>query len=856
MSTQQQQQSGLMVRLKSFYSLLQKWSSPENLVAASISASAVAAISYALQHIVKKIARKLFELFLQDMEVCDRRTPGIYQQCQHLIKVLCIDNSKIKRIRGDDMNKQRAVDEDVLIHDEEKILLKLENGMPPVSVVFVPGVFQACFFYIGNKDNVNNNKHWLKNIKNIICIWKHNDQSFLVQLIPERLRDAIYWVWENTGQALLLSLLGNKYTDFMNSISGATTTTASSSGSPEAFHITTWSGMGELASNFLKEAAHFHKQRMTQSLIMENLSNGLKFKASPRPMSTIAVDEHSDVQELKETVKEFFDGDEYDRLKTQVMPYQHINLLYGPPGNGKTSILQALAIEYGIQFYIMNVKETGTDLEKIKRSLARTLNERCLVIFEDAESLFPKSLNNSNTSTRDEDKNEEGNDGLDEGSKIFSADEFLNLFNGSVESGKPNGRLVFFTTNAKHTLPSKILDLCHRQYAFSNPGIATLKSYWFNFFQDQTKDDVMKSFNTFHENYEEMWLVEDGLLDEHSAGRYRIHCNRTAPTQSLELDNDSTTKKNISYGLNSMKTVEIDQVYKLQLERPVDFWISDPAAWAPGCFWKARIYFQQSRSSSDDTHTTESSIVEEFLICKSINLGETTLFLASEKKEEEEIGETKETAETTETTETAEKMKTSNKSESYQSRTIEHVEILEHCQHSMAVMQQYCIRFRGAPFVACREDSLTMFCRTSAKATPTTTTLVPRTERRNLRMKSDWVASKVMIPRTAPKISRLRSHEVASKMSNIKVVESTTTARKEARNMINDVEKEVLSKYSGETETFVQHKVQQIVRQKLQQMNALFVVRPYRTERIRGYATLILGGFFWSMATLNNILKF
>jgi len=268
-----------------------------------------------------------------------------------------------------------------------------------------------------------------------------------IQLVPVSLRSAIAWAWTNAGpEALLRQILGRgNYNQIIDAFSG-TRHKRKNKRKDNALHITTWSHMRHLHAYFQDEAASFHQMRMTKSLVVNDLMTGMRVKGSPRPMSTIAVDPDSDINNLKCDVKAFFDDPNvFKKLTGNHRPYQKLFILHGPPGNGKSSILQALAIEYGISYYIMNIgSNKKITLRDIKHKLQPTLSGTCLVIFEDAESALPKSsgneLNHSISAVEDEDSEIQVPEPVDK--PKFSVEEFLALFDGSVDSGKPNGRLV------------------------------------------------------------------------------------------------------------------------------------------------------------------------------------------------------------------------------------------------------------------------------------------------------------------------------------------------------------------------------------------------------------------------------
>ena len=495
-STEIARYSSLYARVKRYYDLLAPYFSTENLVVASIIGSAATGLIYYLSRLMYFCKMKLFHLMFNDNVITKSENREGYEQVEDLLLTLCRDETEMCTIRGDDGNKSNAAEDDVLTHDQEETLLKLSMGMPPIAIRFVPGVFKATFFYVAEKDPLKR-RHW---INHIICIWRVGDPSLLIQLIPSSIRNTLAFIYENLGpRQALLSLLQENYSNFISAFTG-NSKNDDDNDEDGTYHFTTWKHMSHLQGLFMIEAAHFHKQRMTKSLVVKDLTNGLTIIGSPRPMNTIAIDENSDINDLKNDVSHFLTNPEsFKELADQNKSYQQINILYGPPGNGKSSILQALAIEHGIQYYMLN---NGSDqtltLSDIKRKLQDTLSGQCLVVFEDAESALPKPKINdnggSNPDTADDTggsdgSNDEGGNESGRNKPRFSVEEFLELFDGSVESGKPNGRLIFFTTNTPDALHHKVANMANGTYAFNNPAKSTIKEYWYNFYQDQSKDE-------------------------------------------------------------------------------------------------------------------------------------------------------------------------------------------------------------------------------------------------------------------------------------------------------------------------------------------------------------------------------
>ncbi|KZZ96142.1 bcs1 [Moelleriella libera RCEF 2490] len=137
---------------------------------------------------------------------------------------------------------------------------------------------------------------------------------------------------------------------------------------------------------------------------------------------------------LDKGIKEHIVSDVQDFLSRQQwyvdrgIPYRRGYLLYGPPGSGKSSFIQALAGELNFGVAMINLSEMGMTDDKLAYLLTK-LPKQCLLLLEDADAAFV------NRRQRDA-------DGFTGANVTFSG--LLNALDG-VAAGEE--RIAFLTTN-------------------------------------------------------------------------------------------------------------------------------------------------------------------------------------------------------------------------------------------------------------------------------------------------------------------------------------------------------------------------------------------------------------------------
>jgi mitochondrial chaperone BCS1 len=69
------------------------------------------------------------------------------------------------------------------------------------------------------------------------------------------------------------------------------------------------------------------------------------------------------------------------------IPYRRGYLLYGPPGSGKSSFIQALAGELGYNICILNLGERALTDDRLNHLLSNA-PERSILLLEDIDAAF------------------------------------------------------------------------------------------------------------------------------------------------------------------------------------------------------------------------------------------------------------------------------------------------------------------------------------------------------------------------------------------------------------------------------------------------------------------------------------
>ncbi|KAF8329373.1 uncharacterized protein EI90DRAFT_2997066, partial [Cantharellus anzutake] len=153
-----------------------------------------------------------------------------------------------------------------------------------------------------------------------------------------------------------------------------------------------------------------------------------------RSMDSVVIPE--EVKELLvEDAKDFMDSEAW--YGQRGIPWQRGWLLYGVPGSGKTSIIQALAGELGINIYVVSLAKRGLDDGNLSE-LINSIPSRSIILMEDIDAAFSTSLN------REAPVKTTGFGPVPSNPSSVTLSGLLNAIDG-VQAQQ--GRLLFATTN-------------------------------------------------------------------------------------------------------------------------------------------------------------------------------------------------------------------------------------------------------------------------------------------------------------------------------------------------------------------------------------------------------------------------
>ena len=227
----------------------------------------------------------------------------------------------------------------------------------------------------------------------------------------------------------------------------------------------------------------------------------------PRRMETITFGPQA--QQLKSDVEAFLLPEAQATFRARLLPYQRCYLLWGPPGNGKSSVLQALSIKFGLKLYFFRSYKTMKK-EDLEQLLGGPMLNSTMICIEDAESAFQseediakleeeqrqaqlvadRSAGAAGAGSDDAASGGGGGRGAGQPPQLVSAKTFQDIISGEGMSA-PSKRLIFFSTNHVDKMPLELLRLVDQQGArteFPNANLTQCQEMFDLFFREEDFD--------------------------------------------------------------------------------------------------------------------------------------------------------------------------------------------------------------------------------------------------------------------------------------------------------------------------------------------------------------------------------
>lgn len=234
----------------------------------------------------------------------------------------------------------------------------------------------------------------------------------------------------------------------------------------ETITITTLYSDRVVLQNILKEAEHMAlKKQEGKTVIFTSYGPEWRPFGSPRKKRSAesVILANGIKEDLINDVKEFLEnGDWYDK---RGIPYRRGYLLYGPPGSGKSSIIQALAGHLDYNICILNLSERTLTDDRLNH-LMNHVPDRSILLLEDIDAAFS-----------------ERKQADDQG--YASGVTFSGLLNSLDGVASADERIIFMTTNHPEKLDPALI----------RPGRVDYKVL----IDNATPDQIRQMFLRFYE---------------------------------------------------------------------------------------------------------------------------------------------------------------------------------------------------------------------------------------------------------------------------------------------------------------------------------------------------------------------
>jgi len=260
-------------------------------------------------------------------------------------------------------------------------------------------------------------------------------------------------------------------------------------GIQERFDLTIFTRKASVVRDLLKEARDTANpdDKSTIRIYRSDWSTWvLVRKQSIRSMASVILEDGM-ASKMLEDIEAFKKAQPW--YQERGIPYRRGYLLYGSPGNGKSSLVTALASELGMGICFLSLSSSGLNDQGLV-SLFSEIPPGCLVLIEDIDCAFDKR----------------------EQEDYITFSGLLNALDGIVAT---EGRIVFMTTNYREKLDEALIrpGRCDVEMEFTNATETQGERLFAKFFPGS--DDLGKDFGTVCAGGEYSMAHLQGVLIKH-----------------------------------------------------------------------------------------------------------------------------------------------------------------------------------------------------------------------------------------------------------------------------------------------------------------------------------------------------
>lgn len=193
-------------------------------------------------------------------------------------------------------------------------------------------------------------------------------------------------------------------------------------------------------------------------------------------------------EDLYKDVSHFLSAKKW--YKDRGIPYRRGYLLYGEPGNGKSSTISSLAASFNLNICVLSMGAQNMTDERLQQAFS-SIPRNSIIVLEDIDSSFPNDDNDGNNTQQQQTQTVEVR-GMTSIIKTAGKATFSCLLNCLDGIGSQESRIVMMTTNFKDKLPASLLrnGRVDRKIYLGNTTPSQLKRLAKNFYPQDYNEEL------------------------------------------------------------------------------------------------------------------------------------------------------------------------------------------------------------------------------------------------------------------------------------------------------------------------------------------------------------------------------